>query len=412
MREIIIGTAVIFVASATLAATREELNLPRDPENLEGAIYGTTVYNLNLRSGPGTEFDVVGLVPGGERVPVIAWLDRRGKKEIWIRARFDGLGGWLCAFQGEERYVEREGGPLFPVAVAAAELRFEYLQSEYPSRWETVWLPRGETVELVSIWGSDFFSRPSGRIGFDVKYGDKLGYLFAYDNEPSPSHVKPGEATGWFVTFPPALLALNLAYDANPLYYYPGEAQKRGQGFYLGPGTAYRRPFSPPPGRTVFFVDGDWALVGSREELAWVDMGTRERPRLRMYRTLGRRELPPPPRRASDEAFEGWYLSGAVQREFWPGRRTLYAELCAATDCTRSVTVDSVAVYQPPEAEAAIWEGAPREASLDVADGYVTLVYLVEVPAPFESEFPFRVVVSLEGYAEGFKMGFSYEPGE
>jgi fermentation-respiration switch protein FrsA (DUF1100 family) len=63
-----------------------------------------TLNNLRMRSGPGTQFDVVTVVPAGTSLTA----DARSARSDWVRVNFNGQVGWL--FVGQLRIVGNLAG--------------------------------------------------------------------------------------------------------------------------------------------------------------------------------------------------------------------------------------------------------------------------------------------------------------
>ncbi len=59
-----------------------------------GGVTATPNSNINFRSGPGTNFSIIGSVPGGAMVTVIA----RNGDNSWIKVNYNGTIGWLAAW--------------------------------------------------------------------------------------------------------------------------------------------------------------------------------------------------------------------------------------------------------------------------------------------------------------------------
>lgn len=60
----------------------------------EGAVMVTPRYNLNLRSGPGTDFDDLDTVPAGTTLEVF----ERSPDGNWVRVQYDNTDGWIAAW--------------------------------------------------------------------------------------------------------------------------------------------------------------------------------------------------------------------------------------------------------------------------------------------------------------------------
>lgn len=62
-----------------------------DPSTIETSVYATTQFDLNLREGPGLNWDVLSIVSGGTTIPVIG----RTASTIWIQVVHEGQIGWI-----------------------------------------------------------------------------------------------------------------------------------------------------------------------------------------------------------------------------------------------------------------------------------------------------------------------------
>jgi hypothetical protein len=91
MKTLVLGVAVTLVAAAAFGVSLKDLNVARDPEDLDGAVFATTTSDQNLRAGPGFNFAVIGTVPVGGRVPVIARVSPRNEDGFWFRTQYEGI---------------------------------------------------------------------------------------------------------------------------------------------------------------------------------------------------------------------------------------------------------------------------------------------------------------------------------
>jgi len=213
MRELLIGIIIFFVAAPAFGVTLEELNVAHDPKNLDNVIYGTTVYSLNFRAGPGKHFAVLGTVPTGTEVPVVGWLSGLSDDDgFWIRTWYKGERGWLCAYSEGERLIERNGGPLFTLR-ANEKTAERHRGKKAPAPGDTL-----EFVQLRELYWTDLLCW-FGDVDFRVKYGDEYAWVTAYEEEDIPEapplfYPKPPapSARGWTVDFDPEFLDLNLTY--------------------------------------------------------------------------------------------------------------------------------------------------------------------------------------------------------
>lgn len=104
----VLGITVSVTASAALGVTLDDLNIARDPENVDDAVFVETPFDLELRSGPGNEFSVICKITKGSRLPIIAWFAARYKKGFWVRTWYGEKKGWLYCTREVRRYVESD----------------------------------------------------------------------------------------------------------------------------------------------------------------------------------------------------------------------------------------------------------------------------------------------------------------
>lgn len=79
----------------------DERNAESEPFSVTWGQEATAIprYNLNLRSGPGTDFADLDTVPAGTSVPVL----EISPDENWVRVRYEGREGWIAAWLSDLR---------------------------------------------------------------------------------------------------------------------------------------------------------------------------------------------------------------------------------------------------------------------------------------------------------------------
>ena len=61
---------------------------------VETEVEGTTLANLRLRQGPGTNYQILDVAPAGTTVPVLA----RTADNKWVQVQYEGQVGWMAAW--------------------------------------------------------------------------------------------------------------------------------------------------------------------------------------------------------------------------------------------------------------------------------------------------------------------------
>ncbi len=402
----VLGIAGTFVASAAFGVTLKELNLPRDPKNLDGAIYGKTVYGMNLRAGPGKYFPLVGAVPAGAEVPVVGWISALEEEEgFWLRTWYEGQRGWLCAYAEGERLIERDGGPLFTLT-AGEDIADNYFGKKRPAPGEAlefVWL---DEIYWFGPWGA-------GDVYFRVKYGDECAKLRAYREEevtegrrvffpkpPAPT------AAGWTVDFEPEFLELNLTYNYERCdFYFIKPDNNR---VCEGPGYEFNDLSCFVLSNYILFIEGEWALVDHYHNWGWSHIGTEENPSVRIQRVI------PYFKEERQYKLETNGYS-KVYDDYWPPpANTVYLEFRDPyfdVYITEKLALHEAAFYQPPEAEKPLYVTASCEGVKGSAYEASTLTYAFDVPGTLDRDAPFRIStkISIED-SEEFEVDFRCNP--
>jgi hypothetical protein len=406
MRKVVLTVvAVCLGGSVASAVTLKESNIAQDPENLDGAIYGKTVYGMNLRAGPGEYFAVIGAVPAGVEVPVVGWISALEEEEgFWVRTWYEGLRGWLCAFSEGERLIERDGGPLFTLR-AKENIEGNYFGKSRPepgAALEFVWL---DEVYWFDPWGSRF-------VNFRVKYGDENAGLFAYREENVPEErrvffAKPPAPTaaGWTVDFDAEFLGLNLTYNYERCdFYFIKPDNNR---VCDGPGYEFGDVEHFVLFNYILFIEGEWALVDHYHNWGWTHIGTEEEPSVQM-----RRVIPFLKEAGRPDAETDSYCR--VYDDYWPSANAVYVEFVDPyfeVYITENLVLREAAFYQPPEAAEPLYVKGACEGVKGGRYEAVTLTYSFDVPATLDRDAPFRIStkMSLDG-SEEFEVDFRCNP--
>lgn len=397
MKRVVFAVTFCLAGASAFGVTLKDLNIARDPGDLEGAIYGTTLYTLNLRSGPGLNFPKVGFVPEGAKVPISGWIDVSYGDGFWFRTRYRGEKGWLCSAHEGTRLVERDGGPIFKVSVAVDKLKFSWEKDPGLYEWEEIWLPRGEELEFLALRGSEGFSPEAEYFDFLVKYGEKTGHIDAYGNEKYARlsvEPCPGDKSTWFVDCPSELLDLSLVYyRAIPWFEFIGPEERRR--YYSGPGFGYEKNEYILFHDGVLFLADNWGLIRTYDELTWVYLGTDEEPNVRMTTDLAGGECPLPDN--VDPATVGDTLYIKMSRDLWPSNRRIYLTLHAPYFCEFKETgvIDFVDIYQPPGSTVPVFSAPAGGGEGHLWHETYLLTYGLSLPKSVNINAPFRAVARM-----------------
>lgn len=405
MKKLVIIIAVSLIASAAFGVSLKELNVARDPENLDGAIYGKTIYGMNMRAGPGKYFALVGAVPAGAEVPVVGWISGLEEEEgFWVRTWYKGRRGWLCAFSEGERLIERNGGPLFTLK-AKDNIEGNYRGEKHPGPGEAlefVWL---DEVYWFDPWGA-------GDVYFRVKYGGECAKLRAYREEEVTEgrevfYPKPPvpTAAGWSVDFEPEFLELNLTYNYERCdFYFIKPDNNR---VCEGPGYEFNDLSCFVLANYILFIEGEWALVDHYHNWGWTHIGTYEDPNVQMQRVI-------PYFKETKRPELETVNSCRVYDDYWPPANAVNVEFrdpYFEVYITEKLTLHEAAFYQPPEAEEPLCVKAACEGVKGGRYEAVTLTYSFDVPGTLDRGAPFRIStkMSVEGPKE-FEFDFHCNP--
>jgi hypothetical protein len=403
MRGLIIGMALVVLTSAqALGLTRHPLGVAQDPENLDGAIYGEALCNLNLRLGPSEEFDSIAVIPGGSEIPIIGWVGGDGGESLWVRTWYGEYRGWACAFGGEERLIGRDGGPLFPLVVVADGLSFDVRKAvvDWPLNWQDMQLKKGSTLEFISVCDNELFSSGWHDCRVYVKYGRDYGIINIYGDKPKRDvdeerGTVTTEPSPWAVSAPPEFTALSLEYQARVgLFEFVGPEE---YGYlFAGPGNQYEK--LEPHNHYVIvgsiFAEGQWALVRVWGGFGWVYLGTAEEPNIQTYGHFGKRAV------IGEDTQSIIYEIGedvdiGVKITNWPTRNKIYLEMTGpyfSADSLENTEVTRITVYQPPDSDTPLYSGPPLD---KIESGWHETgfySYGATMPETFAPDEPFRVV--------------------
>ncbi|MEL7433314.1 MAG: SH3 domain-containing protein [Chloroflexota bacterium] len=64
---------------------------PVDTNTIETDVYATPQFDLNFRTGPGLNWEVIAVIPAGETIPVVG----RTASTSWMQVVYDGQLGWI-----------------------------------------------------------------------------------------------------------------------------------------------------------------------------------------------------------------------------------------------------------------------------------------------------------------------------
>jgi hypothetical protein len=405
MRKLLVGMAVVFIPLAAFSVTLDDLNLPRDPENVEVALKGKAVRAFDLRSGPAEQFPVMVTAPEGARVAVTGW------REGWLRVWYGDTRGWIDAADRKGLPIKREEGPLCPVEVSGDRIKMyvRYYENEPLITFSALWLNQGDVLNFRFDAYYDEKEETRGSIGLLVEHEGAVGWIVGYSPAPRPGRVEPEDKRGWLVEFDQGILKYDLSRGYDKVYFLPLDG-RRNPKLYAGPGSEYEEVATASFRGPVYFVERDWALVLGFEDYEWLYIGTDEKPAVNFfgyYTDPFERCCPIPADMKADEADVGVYA--VVKTDYWPDRRRVYIDLSTFYGCRffdRAV-VDTIRVFQPPDADEPLCSGPAGKpfAWSWYEAGFLT--HSLEVPAAFDFDKAFRLVGEMHyGGAQEFEMEF------
>jgi len=408
---LVVAYALGGVASPAFGATLDELDLPRDPKNLEAALTGKAVRNFDLRSGPGEKFPVIVTVLEGAGVAITGW---RGG---WLRVWFGDIKGWLNVSDRKAFPIENEGGPLCPLTVSADEIEIDVrcYEREAFIAFPTLRLKKGDVLNFRFESFYDEKEKSRGNIEFLVEHGGAVGWIVAYSPVPRPGEVEPDDRKGWFVEFDHGILKSDLDYAYDKVYFLPVDGPYD-PSLYAGPGFEYEKVGSASFRGPVYFIERDWALVLGCEDYEWLYIGTDRKPAVNFFRYYTdpfEQCCPIPADMDPDVVDVGVYA--VAKTDYWPERRHVYIDLSTFYGCRffdRAV-VDTIRVFQPPDADEPLGSGpAGKPFGWSWYEcGFLT--HSLEVPAAFDFDKPFRLVGEMHYEdAQDFEMVFLCDPAK
>jgi len=396
----VLFSALAVSSSSVYGLARHPLNVAQDPETLDGAIYGKALDDLDLRVGPSEEFDVITSVPADSEIPIIGWLSGAEGESLWIRTWLGDKRGWLCAFDGNRRLIERDGNALFPLVVVADGLLFRTERSDRNSRFapKEIRLEEGSELEFISVCDNESFSPYFYDCRVFVKCGNYYGSVNIYGNEPKrelKGSTITTEPRPWAVSCPPEFTELSLEYNyGTGLFEFVGPEEYRA--FYSGPGFEFENMGPYFVIVDTVFVDEPWALVKVWSGFGWVYMGSTEAANIQTYShcvDYALCDYPPP---VSEEG-EG-EVEVSIKMTRWPTKDKVYVEFNGpyfSADYIENTVVEKIRVFQPPTNETPLYSGRPTEIICSSWHETGFNSYGVTLPEGFASGEPFRVLTNM-----------------
>jgi uncharacterized protein YraI len=132
----------------------------------------TASYNLNVRNGPGTEYDVIEWLPFGESAPILG----RNQANTWWQIRHDGVIGWVSAFfTFVPPELDVNDVPVTWTAAPTDTLTTTgnlNIRSGPGIQFSVVgWIPAGQTAEIIG--------RNADNSWWQIQYGGVTGWISA-----------------------------------------------------------------------------------------------------------------------------------------------------------------------------------------------------------------------------------------
>jgi uncharacterized protein YraI len=225
----VLGAALGIIAAAAIVSPGRAQQYPSSPgqEPVRGGRTASVTANVNLRSGPGTDSEIITTIPAGSTVRVASCSAE------WCEVTWNGRGGYAIArslSSGSPRHA-RTYGPQPDYTRGYGPGR----QLGYPEEYGP-----GRQPGYTEGYG------PRRQPGYPEEYGPgrQPGYTEGYGPRRQPGYPEeygPGRQPGYTEGYgpePPAVYE-EPGYYAPPAFVY-GPAYY-GPGFYYGPGWGWRR---------------------------------------------------------------------------------------------------------------------------------------------------------------------------
>jgi len=387
---------IVFLLVVAIWATDwKSLGVACEPLDTTYAFPATTIQPLSFRAGPGTDFAVMGMIPQGEQVTVLGWLNcgwgHADRSELWVRAEYGGKRGWLCAYSDGERLLERDGGPLFPIRILIKNPR------ELDKRDLDV--PAGETVEFISNQNPYDYIYTGSLL---VKWGSALGYIYKHSFEPEeyedlPESIVEKAKQEELLEYPKGFWELGVLDNHKQyLFDYIDAKVNENTHFYSGPGFDYPELDLIENG-SLLFVEGKWALVQVFPAWGWIYIGDEIGPKIRVYSSLAVLEAPYP-EGDFPEIEDGGAPGMSLGKDIWPKTTHLMLECWGAYFCEliKVMKIKGLKIYQPPESLKALEN--IRLSPVIKTGWHETIIR--KYPITFKSNFdpgkPFRLIFTVD----------------
>lgn len=161
-----------------------------------GELIVTATKGLNVRAGPGTEFEIVGTVACNEIVTELDFTPNGGDYGGWYKVRTSGgKVGWVCAGTKTELWLEKTGLRENEVGSYHSSKKADFEKSQWGDAIETIKAVKGETLSEEEENNEGFivsnfdYNGSFGSLSCTVRYmfgGGKLVGGFYMKDETDP----------------------------------------------------------------------------------------------------------------------------------------------------------------------------------------------------------------------------------
>lgn len=382
-------------ATIAVAIDWQALGINADPPSFTNALIGTAETELSMHTGPSEEFTIIDVIPVRSPVQVVGWMSRwLGEgypytPSLWVRAFYGDKKGWICAYKGAQRFLTRNGEPLFTMVVLGPNVAGYWCE-------DLTRIPLLSSVDFIAMGWVD--GENDDHV-FTIKYGDKA-CAFGIDYDSIGENFRRLPQMRGNQSFP--LMVTESWWDLSILFRYPEVkyrfADNRSTDYmFSGPGYDFPLCEGIVSGfGSIFWVSDDWALLGDEDwGIGWIPLID-----LRLYRAVGFAICPEPPsgkykHQETDTGLSYW-------QELYPDKGVYEINIHRAYFVRIPwPKLSSVEFYQPSDALIPIGTVKPNE---PIQTGFHETgeeIYRIKLPKQVDEKQEYRVKINTSYREDG-----------